>query len=161
MSEIVEKLKDYLDKVYRENINVACLELPILQILSKKDDWASRDDIIKELENFGKFKRGELSFDHLWSQRFGKGEESELLNSLVEHDGINNGDKKTKYKIKEEARAGLVSFLSEYKADIESLISERLAYVAKHRENLEKNFLNWKKKKKNYLIVHVKTILTD
>jgi len=124
------------------------LELPILQILSKKDDWASRDDIIKELENFGKFKRGELSFDHLWSQRFGKGEESELLNSLVEHDGINNGDKKTKYKIKEEARAGLVSFLSEYKAEIESLISERLAYVAKHRENLEKNFLNWLKNEK-------------
>ncbi|MDY0194706.1 MAG: DUF4357 domain-containing protein [Sulfurovaceae bacterium] len=148
MSEIIEKLKDYLDKVYRENINVACLELPILQILSKKDDWASRDDIIKELENFGKFKRGELSFDHLWSQRFGKGEESELLNSLVEHDGINNGDKKTKYKIKEEARAGLVSFLSEYKAEIESLISERLAYVAKHRENLEKNFLNWLKNEK-------------
>lgn len=148
MSEIIEKLKDYLDKVYRENINVACLELPILQILSKKDDWASRDDIIKELENFGKFKRGELSFDHLWSQRFGKGEESELLNSLVEHDGINNGDKKTKYKIKEEARAGLVSFLSGYKAEIESLISERLAYVAKHRENLEKNFLNWLKNEK-------------
>lgn len=143
MNEIIKKLKEYLDKVYRENMHVACLELPILKVLTESNNWLTRDEIINNLQAYGDFKRGELSFDHLWSQRFGKGEESQLLNSLVEHDGEKAGDTKTKYKIKEEVRQELTSFIKEYKAEIKHLISERLIFVHEKSKSLEKNFLNW------------------
>ena len=121
MNDVIVKLKSWFDKVYSENIHVACLELPILEILSKKEDWFSREQIIEELKEYGDFKRGGLSFDHLWSQRFGKGEESNILNELVEHDGVHAGDIKTKYKVHQKYSSLLQNFFSEYRQDFNSL----------------------------------------
>ena len=134
MSEIVEKLKNWLNKVYDEKKDVACLELPILKILvetTKNDGWITRDDIINKLQQYGDFQRGALSFDHLWSQRFGKGDEKDILNELVEHDGKDAGDKKTKYKIKDSIEKNkLKSILaSHHKENLEDLIKRRLTYL--------------------------------
>ena len=126
--------KDFLDNAYENNQHIMCLELPILKILIENIGWVNRADIIKKLDKYGVFKRGELSFDHLWSQRFGKGEESDTLNQLVEHDAEKNGDKKTKYKIKDNIREELKIFLDNYDADIESLVSNRLIYVGKNNK---------------------------
>ncbi|WP_373072198.1 DUF4357 domain-containing protein [Sulfurimonas sp.] len=133
MSGIIENLKNWLDKVYQKDINIACLELPILSILVKYNEPVSRDDIIEELSQYGSFERGGLSFDHLWSQRFGKGEEKDILNSLVEHDGQNAGDKKTEYQIKNTInKQELEELLKTYDGTkIENLIRSRLEAVKK------------------------------
>ena len=143
MSEMIDKLKNWLDKVYKEDIHVACLELPILKILSAANDFVSRDEIIKQLKPYGDFERGALSFDHLWSQRFGKGEEEKILNVLVEHDGQQAGDKKTKYKIKDNVRNELTQFIDNYNAEIEPLIKTRLEFVINAQSYLEDKFILW------------------
>lgn len=61
MSEIVEKLKNWFDKVYDEKNHIACLELPVLKILTSNQGDLSRDEIIKKLEEYGNFERGALS----------------------------------------------------------------------------------------------------
>lgn len=130
MSEVVEKLKSWLDKVYTDSIHIACLELPILKILINENGYMSRENIIQKLQEYGKFERGALSFDHLWSQRFGKGEEEKILNELVEHDSKQAGDKKTKYKIKETLREELKLFINNYNINTQDLIETRLSYVS-------------------------------
>ncbi len=137
MSELINNLKGFLDQGYEENRHIVCLELPILKILIKNDDWVSRRDILSQLKDYGEFKRGGLSFDHLWSQRFGKGEESDILNQLVEHDGQKNGDQKNKYKIKDTIRDELKSFLDNYNVDIKSLVTKRLIYVGEHNKEFD------------------------
>lgn len=150
MSEVV-KLKSWLDKVYTENIHIACLELPILQILINENDYISREDIIKKLTEYGSFERGALSFDHLWSQRFGKGEEANILNALVEHDGKQAGDKKTQYKIKDTIREELKLFINSYTTDTQDLIKTRLSYVSVDKKKFNEicNCLNDAIKKSN------------
>jgi len=145
MNEITGELKNWLDKVYKEDIHVACLELPILKILSAANDFVSRDEIIKQLELYGNFERGALSFDHLWSQRFGKGKEEIILNELVEHDGQHAGDKKTKYKIKDNVKNELKQFIDNFNIEIEPLIQRRLEYVSKAQNDLENKFIIWLK----------------
>ncbi|MGJ0303917.1 AAA family ATPase [Aliarcobacter cryaerophilus] len=129
MSEILENLKNWLDKVYSENFHIACLELPILKILVNHNGWLDRDEIINQLSEYGNFERGRLSFDHLWSQRFGKGEEKDILNQLIEHNGQSAGDVKTQYKVKDEIKGDLKQFLDVYNANIKELIQKRLFYV--------------------------------
>ncbi len=149
MSELIERLKNWLDKVYQEDNHIACLELPILKILVNNmdnDEWMKRDEIINQLSEYGSFERGSLSFDHLWSQRFGKGEESEILNSLVEHDGKNSGDKKTQYKIKNNIDKTKLKFLDNYSMEkINKLVKKRLNYISNKTSNLEEQFINWLK----------------
>lgn len=130
MSEILENLKNWLDKVYSENFHIACLELPILKILVNHNGWLDRDEIINQLSEYGSFERGSLSFDHLWSQRFGKGEEKDILNQLIEHNGQSAGDVKTQYKVKDEIKGDLKQFLDVYNANIKELIQKRLIYVS-------------------------------
>ncbi|NCC55479.1 MAG: hypothetical protein EOM11_08390, partial [Erysipelotrichia bacterium] len=151
MNEVIAKLKSWLDKVYTDNIHVACLELPILKILGNTNDYVSREEIIKKLEEYGNFERGALSFDHLWSQRFGKGEEEKILNELVEHDGQHAGDKKTKYKIKDSVRDALNLFIDNYNVDIKELIGKRLTYVSADKNKFKEicNCLNDAIKKSN------------
>ena len=43
MSESLENLKNWLDKVYSENFHIACLELPILKILVNHNGWLDRN----------------------------------------------------------------------------------------------------------------------
>lgn len=64
----------------------------------------------------------------MWSQRFGKGEEKEILNELIEHDGQNAGDIKTKYKIKNNIdKNKLKELLNIYNSsDVKKLIDLRL-----------------------------------
>lgn len=141
MSELIERLKNWLDKVYQEDNHITCLELPILRILiqnNTNDNWLTRDEIITKLKPYGEFQRGNLSFDHLWSQRFGKGEEKDILNDLVEHDGQNVGDKKTKYRIKSDIRLDLNEFLQNYNKEIKVLIDTRLRYVSKNNNDFIK-----------------------
>jgi 5-methylcytosine-specific restriction enzyme B len=154
MNELIERLKNWLDKVYQEDNHIACLELPILKILVNKmdnDEWIKRDEIINQLSEYGSFERGSLSFDHLWSQRFGKGEESEILNSLVEHDGKDPGDKKTKYQIKNTIDIKLLqNLLEQYNTNtIQNLAKKRLDYVSNSINNLEQQFVEWLKVSKN------------
>ena len=130
MSEILENLKNWLDKVYSENFHIACLELPILKILVNHNGWLDRNEIINQLSEYGSFERGSLSFDHLWSQRFGKGEEKDILNQLIEHNGQSAGDVKTQYKVKDEIKGDLKQFLDVYNANIKELIQKRLFYVS-------------------------------
>lgn len=147
MSEVIQKLEDWLSKVYNNNIHIACLELPILKILVDHNGWLDRNEIIKQLSEYGSFERGGLSFDHLWSQRFGKGEEKDILNSIVEHDGQNAGDKKTKYKIKNTIDIKLLqNLLEQYNTNtIQHLTSKRLDYVSNNINNLEQEFVKWLK----------------
>jgi 5-methylcytosine-specific restriction protein B len=151
MSEIINELKSWLDKVYNENIHIACLELPILKILINANDYISREDIIQKLTEYGSFERGALSFDHLWSQRFGKGEEANILNALVEHDGKQAGDKKTQYKIKNTIREELKLFINNYTTDTQDLIKTRLSYVSVDKKKFNEicNCLNDAIKKSN------------
>ena len=130
MSESLENLKNWLDKVYSENFHIACLELPILKILVNHNGWLDRNEIINQLSEYGSFERGSLSFDHLWSQRFGKGEEKDILNQLIEHNGQSAGDVKTQYKVKDEIKGDLKQFLDVYNANIKELIQKRLIYVS-------------------------------
>lgn len=130
MSEVMGKLKSWLDKVYTDSIHIACLELPILKILINENGYISRENIIQKLQEYGNFERGALSFDHLWSQRFGKGEEEKILNELVEHDGKQAGDKKTQYRIKETLREELKLFINNYNINTQDLIETRLSYVS-------------------------------
>ena len=129
MGNITEELNNWFEKVYNEKNSVACLELPILKILNGKSDWIKRDEIKKQLEKFGDFRRGKLSLDHLWSHRFGKGEESKLLKSVIEHDGKNPGDRKNRYRIKENMREDVEKFLATVENkhyDEQGLIEQRL-----------------------------------
>jgi hypothetical protein len=103
-----------------------------LKILLTKNDWLSRDELLKELKIYGQFNRGHLSLDHLWSQRFGKGRESSLLNKIVEHDATAKGNKKSKYRIKKNVHTVLNKIVEEYSIeDVKSLIEERLEYASK------------------------------
>lgn len=138
MSEVLENLKNWLDKVYSENFHIACLELPILKILVNHNGWLDRDEIINQLSEYGSFERGSLSFDHLWSQRFGKGEESEILNSLVEHDGENAGDVKTKYKIMDTIDK------NEIKQLLQTYNEQKIEAVIKYRLEAVKKIKIWK-----------------
>ena len=147
--EIINKLKNYLSTAYSENKHITCLELPILKILSSAENFVSREEIIKKLEEYGDFKRGGLSLNHLWSQRFTRGEESDILNSLVEHSAKKTGDEKTEYKIKDIVKQELTEFVNNYKPDIDSLIKQRLDYVSSYSNNLETKFLKWLKTNKN------------
>ncbi len=146
MSKIINELKNWFDEVYKNNNHIACIELPILKILNENNDWTHREDIIKKLKKFGDFKRGNLSFDHLWSQRFTRGEESKLLNKLVIHDAEKSGDIKNKYKIKDEVKKDLTLFIQKNQYDEKSLIEKRLKYVSNDNNDKTK-----KENRKNYL----------
>ncbi|WP_373032691.1 translation initiation factor IF-2 N-terminal domain-containing protein, partial [Sulfurovum sp.] len=131
-TNLYNELKIFFDEVYSKRIHISCLELPILKILLTKDDWFSRDELLKELKIYGQFNRGYLSLDHLWSQRFGKGKEAFLLNKIVEHDATVTGKKKSKYRIKENVHTVLNELVKEYNIeDVKSLIEERLDYASK------------------------------
>lgn len=104
----IEQLQNFFKKVYEEPKDkyIQCLYYPVLEALVNKSGRSDRDEIISFINkkyNYkgNDWKRGTLSLDHLFSQRFGKGEEQYFLNELFEHDGVNAGDKKTKYKLKD------------------------------------------------------------
>jgi 5-methylcytosine-specific restriction protein B len=109
----IEQLQSFFKEVYEEPQDeyIQCLFYPVLEALvneaSVNDDGSmDRDKIISYINKKYNFKdddwkRKGLAFDHLFSQRFGKGKEKDFLNELVEHDGVNAGDKKTKYKLKD------------------------------------------------------------
>jgi hypothetical protein len=108
----IEQLQSFFKKIYEEPEDgyIQCLIYPVLEALVDRDlvddnYWVSRDDIIlfiNKTYNFSDedWKRGRLAFDHLFSQRFGKGNQQDFLNELVEHDAQSPGDKKNNFKIK-------------------------------------------------------------
>lgn len=153
MSEEIEILNQWFDKVYKEKIHVACLELPILKLLIENDGSVTREEIITKLEDYGNFKRSALSLDHLWSQRFGKGEEQTILNKLVQHNGENAGDKKTEYKIFDNInKLDIKNLLSSYNDNqIEDLINIRLEYVSSGITDEQQEFFYELAKKYNLL----------
>jgi len=108
----IEQLQSFFKKVYEEPDGeyLQCLLYPVFEALVNEDlvnedGWVYRDDIISFINkkynfNDDDWKRKALSFDHLYSQRFGRGDQKDFLNNLVVHDGKNPGDKKTKFKFK-------------------------------------------------------------
>ena len=109
----IEQLQSFFKKVYEEPDGeyLQCLLYPVFEALVNEDlvnedGWVYRDDIISFINKKYNFKEGDwkrkgLRFDHLFSQRFGKGVQNDFLNELVAHDGVNAGDEKTKYKLKD------------------------------------------------------------
>ncbi len=109
----IEELQSFFKAVYEESEGnyLQCLLYPVFQALvyeasDNEDGSIDRDKIISFINkkyNFKEddWKRKGLRFDHLFSQRFGKGVQNDFLNELVEHDGVNPGDEKTKYKLKD------------------------------------------------------------
>lgn len=140
--DVVNELKKFIENIYEDNHeHVLCLEYPIIKLLSEKNNEVSRNELIDKLSIYGAFKRGALSFDHLWSHRFGKGEESDLLNMLIEHDGENAGDRKTTYRLKDDCREAIKKAITEINKlvqdeKIKDLIQKRLDYVNKKAKGL-------------------------
>ncbi len=118
----VDQLKALFDDIYKNGKagtnNLKCLFYPIIKKLAEQaslnnEEWVSRDEIKSYIQKefitddiFGRSGNGGgVPLDHCWSQRFGKGEDMDLLNKLIEHDGeIGNdgkshGDKKENFKL--------------------------------------------------------------
>lgn len=98
-----QELKDFFNDIYSNNKTMQCLQYPIIKKLAEAKEWVKRDDLIAYFND--KYQqsvdqRGGLALDHLWSHRFGKGDEKAFLNKLVEYKPVKTGDPKTHYKLK-------------------------------------------------------------
>lgn len=103
----IKEISDFFDNVYQRPHKdyLHCLYYPVIDALSQKNEWMKREDVIKSISEkyhltSDNWARNALSFDHLVSHRFGKGDEANFLNELIEHDGVKPGDHKKKYKLK-------------------------------------------------------------
>lgn len=150
MGNIEEQLYNLFEEIYSEEtyqkidpLYVRCLYFPILKILLEAEGAkVSREEIIQKLNmnydlNDDDWGRGGLSFDHLWSQRFGKGDYIELLNKIVGHDGKSTGAKKGFYCLNKDLIDAVRSAIERLnqritKNDIRGLIISRMEQVQKN-----------------------------
>ena len=140
--DLIENIKKWFDEVYETSNDKACLELPILKVLCEKNDWVKRDELIESIKKKFKvdFGRKLLSLDHLFSHRFGKGEEKELLNKIIEYKSAGRaGAVKEAYKIKSNIKDDICNLIKNLDYDEEKLINQRIVKINdKEKKVIEK-----------------------